>query len=172
MVLCVGAEERVWLDLNVQVKVARVGALHPLATLTRHPQLLAVDHPFRNAHLNAMWNAMRDTAFIVFRNAQVEIDLGAVKRLIERNAHHRFVIRPGNRPFPAARATAAASARASRQAGQQIGEVDVIEGGLAHLIERAASTKIRGEMLAPVRRRTKFLTGGVAAELIECSALL
>ena len=27
-------------------------------------------------------------------------------------------------------------------------------------------------MLAPVRRRTKFLTGGVAAELIECSALL
>src|ERR1039457_4125491 len=91
-----------------------------------------------------------------------------MKCLLERDAHHRFVVPPGDPSFPATRSSASTSTSASAsEAGQQIGKIDVVKRVLPGLIERTSGRKV----LAPVGRRPKFLARGVAAELIESGAL-
>ena len=91
-----------------------------------------------------------------------------MESLLERYAHHRFIIRSRNGPFPGS-AAARTPTRATGETCQEIGKIDVVEGSLTRGVERAAT---RPEMLAPVGRRPEFLPGGVAAELIVRGALL
>jgi hypothetical protein len=80
-----------------------------------------------------------------------------VKRLVEGQAHRRFIVAAGREGAVSARARTMASGKTCKQ----VGEIDVVE-------RRARPCKL----LTPVGRRLEVLSRRVAAELIVRRALL
>ena len=93
-VLAGDAIQRMRLDLDVEVEIAVASAVRALAAFARHTQLLAVGDALRDAHLDAPRNAMRHALLVVFEHVQVELDLRTLERLLEGEAHCRFVVAP------------------------------------------------------------------------------
>jgi len=101
-------------------------------------------------------NAPRPALLVVLDRTEVELDFGPPERLLESEAHARFVVGARNRSI--ARAT---STLAPRETSKQIGEIDIVEGELP-----------TAEGLSPVRRGAKFLAGRMPSELVIRGALL
>jgi hypothetical protein len=100
----------------------------------------------------------------ILGHVEVEIDLRAAIRILERQAHRDLVILARNRAIGAARP--AASASASRKALEEIREVEVVEG-------EAAFGALGAELALPIGRRAEILARlEPAAELVVRGALL
>src|SRR5207237_10539419 len=161
-ILAIGAEDGMRRDLDVEVEVAVAPTVNALATLARHAQLGAVGHALRDAHLEMMRDAPQESVLVHLGRGEVEIDLGAVVSLLERDADTGLEVLAGHRDraLIATRATAAAA-----QPGKEVGQVDVVES--AALPESAGA-----EPGAPVGRRPKLLAFRMTAELVIRGALL
>src|SRR5215472_7437086 len=151
------AVQRMRLDADVEIQVAIARTVHALAALARNAQLLTVDNPFRDAHLDLSWDAMGNALIIVFQRGEIELDLRPVKCLLEAQTHRGFVVGPRTRRTLAARRAASMT----RETRKQVGEIDVLEDRL-----RTA------ESLLPVRRRPEILPRGMATQLIVGRSLL
>jgi hypothetical protein len=99
-----------------------------------------------------------NTVLVVLRHAQVELDLGAMERLVERHAHGGFIVAAGHGRLGVG---AAAEPLAAPESGKQVGQVDIVERRLA-----------AREVLLPVGWRPEFLSLRVAAQLVVGRALL
>ena len=86
------AIERMIGNFDVEVQVAIRAAVDALAALAGHAQLLAVGDAARDARANAMRHAAHAAVGIPFERRQLEVDLGAVEGLLERDAHDCLVV--------------------------------------------------------------------------------
>ena len=101
---------------------------------------------------------MGEAAFVVLRDGQLEIHLGAAVGFLERDVRADLVVFPGNGNLAAAPSGAV---HAAHHAGEEIPQVDVFER------ERSAA-----ELLLPPRGRFELLSGTMAAQLIVGGTLL
>src|SRR5262245_45981604 len=108
----------------VEVQVAIGAAVEALATLSRNAQALSVRRALGNARLELALHAVHESLLVVFGHCEVEIDFGAVIRLVERDVRDDLVVLAAKRPLLSAptRATAAAAQRF-----EEIREIEVVE---------------------------------------------
>src|SRR5438034_1106747 len=109
----------------------------------RSRSLTTVGRASRDARLQLARNALHEAVCVVFGHRQFQLDLRAVKRLLERDVDRDLIVLARNahvaaRPPPS---------RASREPREKVAEVDVLESRL-----RLA------ELLPPVWSRPEFLT--------------
>src|SRR6266853_1857833 len=135
------AKEPMRMQGDAEIQVAVAPAVQAFAPLAGHAQALAVGGALRNARLERAAHAARETLLVVFGHLELEIDLGAAVRILQRNVRGDFVILSGHADLAAARSPAAAAAGKVRE---QISQIEIVEG------ERPAA-----ELLLPVRRRAK-----------------
>src|SRR6185436_6311376 len=148
------AVERVGLEVDLQVEVARGAAIRARAALAAQPQPLAVGRAGRNARGEA---------------AALELDraLGAKEGFVQGEAHGDFEILAGERHGGAApRAAATAEAGGAAEGAERFEQVAKVDP--AEILAAAAA-----EALEPVGRRTEVLPGPeAAAQAVVRGALL
>src|SRR5665213_4316324 len=151
--------QRVVVDADIEVEVAARPAAPAVAALARNAQPLPVGDSARNAQLDRMRDVTQHTLFVELGATEVELQLGAVKGRVERNANGGLVVASGSRFVAAARALAAG------ESCEQVAQVDVVE--------RACTGGVGGAAVAasPVGRRTEFLALRVRAERVVGGAL-
>src|SRR5579864_4168080 len=152
-----GAVQRMRLHLDVEIEIAVAAAVRTLAALAGNAQLLPVGHTLRHADADLARHASQDAVFIGLRHRHVELDLGSLVRLVEREANRRLEVLPRHRRI---RRTAPA-ARAAREAREEIGEIDVVE----------RKRRFAGRLL-PAWRWPEFIARRVTTKLVVRGALL
>src|SRR4029079_1660197 len=121
----------------------------------------AIRRALRNARGDLLPHAAHAAILAVFRNHELEIDLRAAVRILERELHAQLVVLAGN-----AHARAGTRATATAQALEEIGQVEVLE-------RESAAGPSRVELPLPIRRRAKVLPRlESGAELVVGRALL
>src|SRR5438067_794343 len=133
-------EEAMGLEHDLQVDVSRRPAVHAGAALAAQPQALAVHRAFRDARAQCL-------------AVDLELALGAARRLFQRDAHRRLVVLARNRHVAAEAAAARPRAAEDAHLLEDIREIYVGQ------LFRAA----RAEAVEPVGRRPEILAGAEAA---------
>jgi len=141
---------------DIEIEIAVAPAVDPFSPLAREAQALAVGGAAGNAHLELARDTAHEPILVVFGHRELELDLGTVKSLLERDVDRNLVVLARHADF----APGALGPPTSRQSGKKVRQVDILESGWRF-----------AELLPPFRRRPEFLTGGVAPELVVRGAL-
>src|SRR5882724_4837729 len=163
-VVTADAEQPVRAQRDIEIQIAVAPAVRALAPLSGEAQTLAVGRAPGDACLEAALHAARETPLVVLGHLEIEVDLGAAVRLLERDVRGDLVVLPRHAELPAR----AGAAPPAHDPGEEVGEVEVLERKLPVARVELALAELR----VPAGRRPELLAGPVAAETIVGGALL
>src|SRR5205814_9950021 len=128
-------------------------AVHAGATLARDAQPLAVGDTLGHAGADRFRHAPAYAVGADLRHCELEAELGAARRVLQIDACAHLVVLARHGEVGAAAPAGEAAAGLRPELGEQVGEIDVVQPA-------------RTEARFPVGRRTEFLAGLVAAQLV------
>src|SRR2546427_8157737 len=95
------AKQRMRVQYDAQIQVAVATTVETFASFPRNAQLLPIGCTARDANLELARHATRKTLIVIFGQRQVEIDLGAVKCLLQSNVDCNLIVFTRNGNFAA-----------------------------------------------------------------------
>src|SRR3954463_6366215 len=133
-------------ERDLQIEIARRSAVHARPALAAKAQPLAVDRALRDARAQGM-------------AVDLELALGAARRLFQRDAHRRLPVLAGDRHVAPEAAAAAGGAAEDAHLLEEVREVDIEPVLLAPGAEAVEPVRRRPEILAGTEARAERVVG-------------
>src|SRR5439155_17796541 len=85
-------EQGMGVQRDIEIEVAVAATVDPLASLAGKAQALTVGGAAGNAHLELARDTVHEPVLAIFGHRELELDLGAVKSLLERDVDRDLVV--------------------------------------------------------------------------------